>query len=45
MKASDLGNAQRLIDLLATTRNMLGRLESGAAISVVVGEGDRKSVV
>lgn len=38
MKASDLSSAQRLLEQLATTRGMLGRLESGAAISLVVGE-------
>jgi len=39
MKASDLGNAQRLLDHLASTRGMLARLESGAALTLVVGEG------
>lgn len=45
MKASDLGSAQRLLEQLATTRGMLGRLESGAAISLVVGEGSDASAL
>lgn len=45
MKASDLGNAQRLLDHLASTRGMLARLESGAAITLVVGEAGDASAL